>query len=51
MVEDIQAQIKIHSEERDRAAFRYAKFDDKKDQAEFEKQDYVIEILISLLPK
>ena len=51
MIDEIQKQIEVHREERDRAAYKYAKFDDKKYQAEFEKQDYVIEILISLLPK
>jgi len=51
MVEDIKAQIAVHKEERDRAAYKYAKSNDREYQVEFEKQDYVINILISLLPK
>jgi len=51
MVDEIQEQIEAHRVARDRAAYQYAKFDDKKYQAEFEKNDYIVTLLISLLPK
>lgn len=51
MVDEIRKQLEIHKEECNRAAYRFAKFEKQEDKIEFEKQDYVINILISLLPK
>jgi hypothetical protein len=51
MIEDIESSIKTQREEMIRYAVRYATSNDPVDRTEFQKHEYTLNILISLLPK